>query len=153
MVRTCLISRGWLLIKAWERIVDKVPSHESNFIFLCCLGSYWFLASAYHLLQLNWKKKANSSLWSKRTSQMSGFFFTPYYLSHWPTSWTVGLKFWRELKYSHTMTLLYPARFLFFILLHLISDLPTEKRLLDRSTGLKSEVECESYEPYCTYLI
>lgn len=39
------------------------------------------------------------------------------------------------------MTLLYAARFLFSILFHLISDLPKEKRLLDRSTGLKREVE------------
>lgn len=64
MVQMCLITRKQLLIKAWEWNVDKVPAHEAYFIFLCCLGSYWFLASAYHLLSINWrggKKKKNQA--------------------------------------------------------------------------------------------
>lgn len=59
MSLTRLISRKGFLIKAWEQIADKVPSDGSHSIFLRCLGLYWFLASPYHFLQINWREKTN----------------------------------------------------------------------------------------------
>lgn len=60
LVIACLISREWLLIKAWERIADKVPSHESHFMFFSLLLRLILISCLFlSLPPNNWGVKPN----------------------------------------------------------------------------------------------